>query len=83
MAISSAITISGAFFTDSNVSGNVQVNNNNVNPHGKGSIIEDNIIGKDLQCQNNSPPPQVGNNTVVGNPDQSSEGQCLERQRQL
>jgi hypothetical protein len=58
-----------------NVGGNVQFNNN-VNPHGKGSFILGNTIGKDLQCQNNSPAPQGSNNTVVGNPDQNSEGQC-------
>jgi hypothetical protein len=52
------------------IGGNVQVNNNT----GTASNITDNTIFKDLQCQNNSPPPfhNAGPNTVTGN----KQGQC-------
>ena len=41
------------------------------------SDIRRNTIAKDLQCQNNSPPPTSSlPNKVGGNPGQDSEGQC-------
>jgi hypothetical protein len=64
------------FLENDTVGGNVQLYNN-VSP-GTPSVVAHNTIMKNLQCQNNSPTPTNGGmpNHVVGNPDESSEGQC-------
>ena len=57
--------------------GNVQVTNN-VSSSSVASVIAGNAISKNLECQNNIPAPtNLGLlNTVTGNANQSSEGQC-------
>jgi hypothetical protein len=61
----------------SHIIGNVQVMNN-VSSSSLPPLILGNRIAKNLQCQNNVPAPtNLSNpNTVTGNPNQSSEGQC-------
>ena len=61
----------------SQVIGNVQVMNN-VSSSSIAPLIGGNAISKNLECQNNIPAPtNIGLlNTVTGNPNQSSEGQC-------
>jgi hypothetical protein len=54
---------------NSTIGGNVQIMNNT---SATASVINDNIIAKNLQCQGNSPPPTGGGNMVGGN----REGQC-------
>jgi hypothetical protein len=57
----------------STILGNLQIMNNTTRGP---SEIFGNTIAKNLLCQNNSPPPTGSGNTVSGNPDQNSEGQC-------
>ena len=61
----------------SQVMGNVQVTNN-VSSSSISSVIAGNAIAKNLECQNNIPAPTNNGllNTVTGNPNQSTEGQC-------
>jgi hypothetical protein len=61
----------------SHIIGNVQVMNN-VSSLSFPPLILGNRIAKNLQCQNNIAAPTNGSipNTVSGNPNQSSEGQC-------
>jgi len=61
----------------SHIIGNVQVMNN-VSSSSFPPAILGNRIAKNLQCQNNVPAPTNVSipNTVTGNPNQSSEGQC-------
>ena len=61
----------------SQVIGNVQVMNN-VSSSSIRPLIAGNTIAKNLECQNNIPPPSNFGipNTVTGNPNQGSEGQC-------
>jgi hypothetical protein len=65
------------FLFFSQVIGNVQVLNN-VSSSSIPSVIAGNTISKNLECQNNIPAPTNSGvlNTVTGNPNQSSEGQC-------
>jgi hypothetical protein len=65
------------FIFISQVMGNVQVTNN-VSSSSIASVIAGNTISKNLECQNNIPAPtNIGAlNTVTGNANQSSEGQC-------
>jgi hypothetical protein len=64
------------------IGGNVTISNNSypvpvpVHPY---TTISGNTIINNLKCQNNSPTPLVGlgTNTVLGNPGQNSEGQCI------
>lgn len=61
----------------SQVMGNVQVTNN-VSSSSIASWIIENTISKNLECQNNIPAPTNTGlpNTVTGNPNQNTEGQC-------
>ena len=61
----------------SQVIGNVQVMNN-VSSSSVPPLIGGNAISKNLECGNNVPAPTNFGlpNTVTGNPNQSSEGQC-------
>jgi len=61
----------------SHIIGNVQVMNN-VSSLSFPPLIQGNRIAKNLQCQNNVPAPTNLSvpNTVTGNPNQTSEGQC-------
>jgi hypothetical protein len=65
------------FLFISQVMGNVQVTNN-VSSSSIASVIAGNAISKNLECQNNIPAPtNIGLlNTVTGNANQNSEGQC-------
>jgi len=65
------------FLFFSQVMGNVQVTNN-VSSSSIASVIAANAISKNLECQNNIPAPTNFGlpNTVTGNANQSSEGQC-------
>ena len=61
----------------SRIIGNVQIMDN-VSSSSSPPLILGNTIAKNLQCQNNVPAPTnfSAPNTVTGNPNQSSEGQC-------
>jgi len=61
------------FVRSSTILGNLQIMDNNTSFP---SQIFGSTIAKNLLCQNNSPPPAGGGNTVGGNPDKNSEGQC-------
>ncbi len=55
------------------VGGTVNVmNNNSAAP----SQVDGNFIAKDLHCAKNVPAPTGKNDSVAGNPDSNSEGQC-------
>jgi len=58
---------------DNHVGGNVHVVNNTSSAP---SQIDGNSIGNKLLCENNVPAPTGSGNTVVGNNNKSSEGQC-------